>query len=1030
MRGWAQVLLAALSLLAARAGSAQTPAAGAAAARADAWTGRPVAAVRFQAPRGVETEELRYLVEQRPGDPYDPQKVARSLSLLFRLGQFDDVQARVREGVDGLELTFVLVPSPRIGRVLLQGVGRLSRERVRAALSRAPGDPYTPQDEQRLATEVQRYYQSEGFLDARVEAGIRRGPRGGRVVLLHVSEGSRYRVGALRLPLPPAAGFPERWVRARLGRKLRSGAVYREDALRGGVQRLLDAYRKEGFVEVRLLAGPDARGGDARIPVPVEVDRERHSVAVSLALDAGRYVQPRFVLDGQERKRFRGVPLRDVVNLAGAQLASQSYVEDAARQLERWLQRRGRYHARVWPSIVEEPWRADPRAPDWEQPAVGRTRVLRFEVEMGPEVRLRRADIEVDGARAVREADVVQVLSDASPAVLGHRPPFWVALGLPFYRRLYTDAELQAALVVLRDYYRARGFLGISVEGAGRVELASDGGPGIRARLRVVVKEGVQTLVESLEVELGAGVARGLTETWRRRVEGKPFNPTALEQLRLDAERALAEEGHIDAKVAASSEIASDGSVARLRLSAVPGPGARFGQVVVRENRHTHVGLIAREVEVEVHPGQVFRPSALAEAQGRLLRSGLFEGVVVQPAQASGRVRDVEVLVNERKRFSFTLGTGLTWPDDGPRVSGELRLRNLDGRGLSLLARGRAGIDWRYLGPGLVPLPEYRASLGVELPYIPAVPLRLALTGVLNEELDERTYRLSRSSVVLSLGWHASERVTVDTRLEAQLRAPLRVDPVARLSDPADQPIEWPPRLTEAYPLVIGGISLTVDGRNERFNPDRGVYATASLDSTPAAMGPRIPGFGRLLGRALGLIPFGPEGMGLQIEAGGGLAWSYDGGLPPIEWRFTLGGTSTVRGYALDSIGPSGRRPGELEQFGLLVGDELNERTVPVGGNAFYRYSVQLQLPITFLENWRFVVFHDAGNALMYGKSPPGIDNSRKPVLHPSLGFGLRRITPIGPLRVDLAFRFLNFAKIPAVRPGEVVLLHFAVGAL
>jgi outer membrane protein assembly factor BamA len=87
------------------------------------------------------------------------------------------------------------------------------------------------------------------------------------------------------------------------------------------------------------------------------------------------------------------------------------------------------------------------------------------------------------------------------------------------------------------------------------------------------------------------------------------------------------------------------------------------------------------------------------------------------------------------------------------------------------------------------------------------------------------------------------------------------------------------------------------------------------------------------------------------------------------------------------------------------------------------------------LQGWRLVIFHDAGNALLYGPVPDGVDSGRSQVLYPSVGIGLRRLTPIGPLRLELAFRPDRLGRLGQVVAGEAALadvlqVHFAVGAL
>jgi outer membrane protein assembly factor BamA len=994
------------------------------------FTGRIVSSVDFSAPKGFDSEELRYLLDQEVGRPYNPQRVGRSVELLFRLGQFDDVRVLVQEEEGAVRLTFVLVPSARVRRIVLRGCARLPAARVRSALSLGRMDPYVSQDERRLATEVQTYYQKRGFLDAAVSAKVAPGIGGGVVITLSVEEGRPYRVERIKVPPREIAGFDAPRIARMLSPRLYEGKVFAEDDLRRAVESLLGQYRDAGFVEVKLLS--KGRLGRGAIPVNIEVDRDTKTVAISLPIDSGRLVAAEFSVDGVPASALQESRYGRIIDLSGAQRASQAYVDDAARQLERSLWRRGYFHARVSADVVDAAYVPSTLLPPPDRPIASQLRTLSFTVSRGPQVVLSRADFTSSGSSFLSEGDLLGVLQDASPSVLGHRPLLATLIGLPIYRRFYTAGELEEALSVLADYYRARGYLDVQLNAAADVPNEGDL-RGRKATLHLEVAEGTRTKVESLAIDFELAVGAAKQEQWRRRVEGKPFNPSSLADLVRESREALAESGYIDAKVEATKEFSEDRTLVRLRLKAQRGAIARFGQILVRESRNTHVELIRREVAAQtsasIRAGDVYRPSTLATAQSRLLRTGLFDGVVLRPAQTTGRVRDVEILVNERKRFSFTAGAGLTWPDDGPRVSGEARLRNLDGRGLSVFLRGRLGLDWRYLNAETV-RGEYRASIGVELPYVPGVPLRGTVSGILNEEIDEPTYRVRRSEVGASLVWRGSENVGLEARALLQFRTPLRVDSVAQLSLPADLPIPKPgPTDVQLLPLL--GVSVSLDYRDDRLNPRKGVYADLHFESTPGQVHVDYPAFGRLTSRVVGLIPFGRGEFGLRLEAGGGVAWSYDGRLPPVESRFRLGGTGTLRGFARDAVGPTGDRPGVLESVGLLSGQGAGGRNVPVGGNAFYRYSIELEMPVVFLSSWRFVVFHDAGNALIYGDIPEGIDASRNPVLHTSVGIGLRRITPIGPLRFDVAVRPARLIEgVANYTVGEVVQVHFAVGAL
>lgn len=991
------------------------------------WAGRVVRSVAFDVPPGVDEASLRYLVEQDEGQPYDVRRVGRSVELIFRLGQFDDVQARVREVADGVALTFVVTPAPRIRRIVLRGVGRLPVGSVRAALRRGPGDPYVAGDEVRLAQDVEAFYEQEGFLDAKVTSTLGRSrlPRGGKVIELRVLEGQAWRVGSIDVPPAGLAGFTPGRIARLLRPKLKVGDIYREQALEDAMNRLMERYREIGFVEARYLA-PRSSG---RLPVPVTLDRDTRTVQIQLVIDAGPWVESRFEFEGGRRPPWTDKRLRRVIGLSSARRVSEVYAEDAARRLQRFLRSHGHYHGQVTATLADAPVTRAAGTPLDDLPQREQARRLTFALTPGPQVTWTRRDFSVVGNMAYSQRQILDVLTDASPSALGHRPVAAEVLGFNDYRRYYTEEEMDSALSTLQDWYRARGYLDVAVAHQSEIVAEADGRPGRRVTLQVQVEEGVQTRVEELEADLGGAIEEAQIAAWRKQVVGEPFDPRELERLEQEARAILGARGHLDMVVESGRELSDDRTLARLRLTADPGPQVRVGQTLVRDNRRTHVGLIRREAGLTV--GELFDASKLMGAQTRLVRTGLFDGVTLRPAQTAGRVRDVELRVRERDRFSFVFGTGLTWPDDGPRVNGEVRMRNLDGRGLSLFARGRASLDWRFLTLGVTPQPEWRAALGLDLPWIARVPLQASLTAVLNEEIDEPTYRVSRSSVVAGLRTRGIGPLSLSLRGQLQFRAPLRVDPAAQLSEAYDQPTDKP--FQDARALFLVGASLAVDGRDDRLSPTKGVYLAATVDTTLGNFPATSPGFGQASARLVGLIPFGPTGIGLRLEGGGGVGWTFtEGELPPVEWRFRLGGIGSVRGFRLDTIGPQGERESTLAADGLLGGD-YPLRSVTAGGNAFYRYSVELVFPVVFARGWSFAVFHDAGNALLYGAAPDSVDAGLDPVLHPAVGFGLRRATPIGPLRFDFAIRPTEAARVAngeAIYYDEVFQLHFAVGTL
>ncbi len=110
----------------------------------------------------------------------------------------------------------------------------------------------------------------------------------------------------------------------------------------------------------------------------------------------------------------------------------------------------------------------------------------------------------------------------------------------------------------------------------------------------------------------------------------------------------------------------------------------------------------------------------------------------------------------------------------------------------------------------------------------------------------------------------------------------------------------------------------------------------------------------------------------------------------PSSVRFFAGGDNSVRGYRYNSLGPK-------NADGTVVG----ARAIMVA-SAEYEYR--------FLEKWAGAIFYDVGNAVDFFDEP----------LKRGAGIGLRWRSPVGPMRIDLAFALSD--------PGRPWRIHLNLG--
>ncbi len=429
------------------------------------------------------------------------------------------------------------------------------------------------------------------------------------------------------------------------------------------------------------------------------------------------------------------------------------------------------------------------------------------------------------------------------------------------------------------------------------------------------------------------------------------------------ADRAL-ERGYFDGRWL-RHDIAIDLQQRRadIDLSYDSGPRYRFGEVRFLDLAgHPLTGLDARWLEslTPFKPDDYISSRKLFQFQKNLLASRYFADVRVtlKRDEADGLVVPVEVRADNRDPNKMSIGLGYA-TDVGPRVTLEWQrhLLNSDGHGIE------ASTELSRV--------RQQGELKYSIPW--TNPVEDTLQFVLGLQRDDIDDTITHQVVV------GAQRVIQPAR-GWQITYGVRV---------SDERFERDSGEHGDQLLLVPGVSFTRLTSRGGLDPRSGLRQTYQIEGTHPAL---FSDAEYILLRAglRWLDTFADRHMLLaRLDAGAILSPDFDE-VPPTV-RFYAGGDNSVRGYDYRSLSPHN-----------AAGDS-------VGGQ--YLAAGSLEYNWRWRPTWRPAVFIDAGNSF----------NTHWQPLELGAGVGLRWISPVGPVRLDIASAISE--------PGKPLRLHLTLGS-
>lgn len=934
------------------------------------YVGKPVAGVTILVEDTPSTDpSLQDLIETKAGRPFAMEDVRETITHLYSLGRFEDVRVEAETQPGGVHLLYRLQPIHSVSKVEFRGTLALSDGTLRARMIDRFGATPPVSRASEVASTLEQLYQEQGYLRATVKAAppvLQHNPDRATLIF-DVNAGPRARLAGITLLGAPLD--PPNTVLARLG--LTTGEPYEPAVLRTKLDAYVASMRHRGHYQALATEQPG-------------ISADGTDVAMTVQMKPGPLVNVRYEGDPLPKNK-----LADLVPIEQEGSVDPDLIEDSSARIRDYLRQQGY-------------WKADVKADRQER---NQSLAIVFTVSHGALYRVAKGGVEVTGTKAMTPEEI--------------KPLLRLSAGDPF-----VSSQLDAIVGAITAAYQTRGYARVKAETA--VNALS---PGL-VKPVVVVTEGPRTLVGDVTIAGNTALKTADLLSNLKSTPGTAYSEAAVRTDRDALINAYLNAGYAAAQVKVDTPVSADGTRADLHFTVQEGPQSIVDHILIVGNTRTDASVILREMQVV--PGKPLGLADVLESRRRLSALGLFRRVqITELAHGPGSARDVVVTVEEAQRTTVGYGGGAqidrrlrpTGPNGAaqegyefaPRGFFEIGRRNVGGRNRSVNLYTRVSLrpNDSATDPNTFGFSDYRVVGTYREPQ--AFNNYGVLTGTIAAEQGARTsFKFSRKGVNAEL----THRIT------RQLRSSIRYSfGTTRIFDetlgPLDQLKITIDRVFPQVRLSAFSGALARDTRDDLLEPQEGTFLSADGAIAGRAIGSQV-GFVkglveafiyRRLGRPHLVFATGAR-LGLAnafrrvvqtTDANGNPTTTIVQDLPASE-RFFAGGDTTIRGYALDSVGAP---------------NTISETTgFPIGGSALIILNAELRAPV-----WRDLgaaVFVDGGNVFA---RPGELDLTH---LRGSLGFGLRYRSPVGPIRVDLGFKLARRTINGQLEPRTA--LHFSIG--
>jgi outer membrane protein assembly complex protein YaeT len=924
------------------------------------FEGQRIVDVQFDpAPAPLSSQDLARMMAVKKDAPYRAEDVAATIDSLYASGRFEDIQVDAEPSGDGVVVRFLTKLNFFSGHIEI--TGKVSNPPDRGLLISTTqlslGSKYRDPQLTSAEEDLKKLLEANGLYEASVQPQVTRDARTQTVnFTFHLKPGKR-----AKYTFPVVNGNAQLSDQTIL--RVTSWRIplihwwrhVTQVNTRAGVEGIEKKYQKMD----RLTATVKLDS--------LDYDPDKRRVQPNLTLDAG----PKVEIKAVEAKVSKG-RLKRYVPVYQEGTVDRDLLVEGARNLRDYFQSQGYYDVAI----------------DFRQlPPQKDQLTIEYTISKGNRYKL--ASVQIEGNKYFANADLRDRIF-LHPASLIDR------------HGRYSEEFRKSDAGAIENLYRSNGFQSVKVTSEVRNNYK-----GLPQNIQVIyhVNEGPQWFVDNLALNGIDRLSKPVMEALRAQLSSVPGQPYSLVNVAQDRNAILTAyfaHGFPAAELTYKVQPASEQNHVNLVYDVKEGGQEFVRDVLLSGLRITRRKLVDKKIKI--HAGEELSPTEISAIQRDLYNLDVFAKVnaTVQNPEGDEQYKYVLYDFEEANRYSVNVGIGAevaqfggtTTQLDNPGGSPGFSPRvSLDVSRLNFLGTGDR-IDFRSRVSNL----EQLLSIDFQQKHFLGSDNRtITYMVVYDNARDVLTFASKREEASVNVSQRFSKS------LRAQFGFAYRRVSVSDIIIPT----LLVPQLLQPVRIGILTANVIQDRRDNPADAHRGMYNTADIGVASSIFGSQRD-FNRILLKNATYTPITPKIVfARQTQFGLILPYNPPAGISaeesvPLPERFFSGGSDSNRGFPYNQAGP--RDIGQPAAEGATATQPTG---FPVGGNALFFNTFELRFPLLG-SNIGGVVFHDMGNVFSSASAITLRSTQRNlqdfDYLVHAVGFGIRYKTPVGPVRVDLAY--------------------------